>query len=293
MRTNDQSLLAPDGTRIAFRAVGSGPTLLLTNGLTTTSTFWKYLIPSWLERYQVVTWDLPGHGDSAPAATPGGATIEALPPIMAGILERLGVAQAIHIGWSVGSQIVLELYRQYPAAAKALVMLFGPAGHALENTRLPIPGAWIERLARHRSAEACVRLLGRCARAPVPPGLTALLRRAHIIGPDTRAADLREILDHLARLDPRTIPLLTLSAQKHSAFDVLPKVKVPLLLMTARQDPFMPMEHVAMPMHQAAPGSELVVLDAATHAALLDFPGEVARHIDDFIARRVRASAPS
>ena len=50
MRTNDQSLLAPDGTRIAFRAVGSGPTLLLTNGLTTTSTFWKYLIPIWLER---------------------------------------------------------------------------------------------------------------------------------------------------------------------------------------------------------------------------------------------------
>jgi 3-oxoadipate enol-lactonase len=290
---NDQSLLAPDGTRIAFGAVGSGPTLLLTNGLTTTSTFWKYLVPIWRERFQVVTWDLPGHGDSAPAATPRGATIEALPAIMAGILERLGVGRAIHIGWSVGSQIVLELYRQYPACAEALVMLFGPAGHALENTRLPIPGAWIERIMRNPSAEALVGVIGRWARLPLLPGLSGLLRQARIIGPQTRAADLREIFDHLARLDPHTMPLMTLSAQKHSAFDVLPTVKVPLLLMTARQDPFMPMEHVAIPMHQAAPGSELAVLDAATHAALLDFPGEVARHIDDFLARRVMHAWPT
>jgi pimeloyl-ACP methyl ester carboxylesterase len=237
-------------TRIAFGAVGSGPTLLLTNGLTTTSTFWKYLVPMWRERFQVVTWDLPGHGDSAPAATARGATIEALPAIMAGILEQLGVARAIHIGWSVGSQIVLELYRQYPACAEALVMLFGPAGHALENTRLPIPGAWIERIMRHPGAETLVGVIGRWARLPLLPGLAVALRQARIIGPDTRAADLREIFDHLARLDPHTMPLMTLSAQEHSAFDVLPSVQVPLLLMTgaagpvhahgARRDPHAP-----------------------------------------------------
>jgi pimeloyl-ACP methyl ester carboxylesterase len=287
MRMNDQSLLAPDGTRIAFGAVGKGPALLLTNGLTTSSAFWKYLRPIWQDRYRVITWDMPGHGDSAPAATPRGASIEALPAIMAGILDRLGIERAIHVGWSVGCQTVLELYRQYPTRAQAVIMLFGPAGHALENTRLPIPGAWIERIMRHRSAEACVALAGRCAGLPLPPGMTALLRRARLIGVQTRAADLREILDHVARLDPRTTRLMTLSAQEHSAFDVLPRVAVPLLLMTARHDPFMPMEHVAMPMHEAAPGSELAVLDSATHAALLDFPGEIARHVDDFIARRV------
>src|SRR5262245_3186701 len=128
---NDQSLLRPDGTRIAFGVTGRGPALMLTNGLTTSTTFWKYLRPIWAEKYTVVTWDFPGHGESGPAATSASATVPALPEMMAAILDRLGIERAVHVGWSVGSQVVLELYRQLPERARALVMLFGPAGRAL------------------------------------------------------------------------------------------------------------------------------------------------------------------
>jgi haloacetate dehalogenase len=72
---NDRELRAPDGTRIAYAIAGSGPALVLTNGLTTTTTFWKYLRPIWLQRHTIVTWDMPGHDNSGPAASDAGATI--------------------------------------------------------------------------------------------------------------------------------------------------------------------------------------------------------------------------
>ena len=40
---NHLTVSAPDGTTIAYSVAGKGPALVLTNGLTTTSFFWKYL----------------------------------------------------------------------------------------------------------------------------------------------------------------------------------------------------------------------------------------------------------
>lgn len=263
---------------------------MLSNGLTTSTGFWKYLQPRWRAHYTVITWDLPGHGSSGPSATAAGASIEALPAIMARILDAEAIARAAHIGWSVGSQIVLEMYRQFPERVSALGTLFGPAGNALEHTRLPISGAHLERMAGHSQAARMTSLLRYLARMPVSAPLMSLLRSARLIGTRTSASDLREILDHVARLDPRTLPLMTLSCQRHSAYDVLPQIEVPLLIMAGGQDPFMPLESVAMRMHELAKGSELVVLESATHAALLDFPDEIGAHVEEFLARHRRAS---
>lgn len=293
MHMNDQTLLAPDGTRIAYGVVGRGPALMLTNGLTTSTSFWKYLRPTWQEKYTVVTWDLPGHGASAPSESAQGATIEALPAIMARIMDALGLEQAVHIGWSVGSQIVLEMYRQFPERVRALVTLFGPAGKALESTRLPLSGELLQRLVSHAQAPVISRLLFGFVKLPTLPGVADLLRRARLIGLQTSDKDLREILDNIARLDPKTLPIMTLSSQRHSAYDLLPELRVPLLIMAAGRDPFMPVVGVAEPMHRAAPGSELVVLEAATHAALLDFPDEIAKHVEDFLKRRVCVPDPA
>lgn len=284
---NDHSLVAADGTRIAFGVSGSGPALMLTNGLTTSTSFWKYLAPIWRQKYTLISWDLPGHGGSGPSETPEGATIEALPAIMLRVLNAAGFEQAVQIGWSVGCQIVLEMYRQNPERVPALVTLFGPAGRALESTRLPVPGSVLEAIARNRQAPRIVALLQRAASLPIGPGVAQLLRRAQLIGLQTSDQDLREIMDVFSQLAPKTLPRLALSAQQHSAYDVLESIRVPFLIMAARRDPFMPVDGVAVPMHRAAPGSELVVLETATHAALLDFPDEIARHVEDFLARRL------
>jgi pimeloyl-ACP methyl ester carboxylesterase len=119
---NDRQLTLNDGTRIAYRVEGDGPPFVLTNGLTTTTTFWKYLRPIWSREHRVVTWDLPGHGRSGPAESAMTATIEAQPSIVRAVMNAVGIEHACQIGWSTGTQVVLELYRQFPQRCDRLVL---------------------------------------------------------------------------------------------------------------------------------------------------------------------------
>lgn len=98
MRTHHRYLLAADGSRVAWgeagprgeagrsAAIGEAeghpeaaraepPALLLCNGLTTNTVFWRHLLPHLEVHHRVLTWDLKGHGDSGPARTRGGASV--------------------------------------------------------------------------------------------------------------------------------------------------------------------------------------------------------------------------
>ena len=285
---NHLTVSAPDGTSIAYAVAGKGPALVLTNGLTTTSFFWKYLRPQWLRRHTVVTWDFPGHGGSAAARSDRSASIEGQPAILARVMDAAGVQHATQIGWSVGCQVVLEMYRQLPARCDALVTLFGPAEHALSNTALPVPGAWIDAvLAQPRGAELA-RVIQRVVQAATLPGAAPLLRGLGLIGEGTSTADLRQLITELGRVDAATGQRMARSAEAHSAHAVLAGLRVPLLIMAGDKDPFAPPRRVGVPMHRAAPGSELVRLPRATHTALLDHADQIGAVVDDFLRRRVK-----
>ena len=52
--------------------------MVLTNGITTSNFFWKYLHRRWAPGHTLINWDLKGHGHSGPARSPEGASIPAL-----------------------------------------------------------------------------------------------------------------------------------------------------------------------------------------------------------------------
>jgi 3-oxoadipate enol-lactonase len=286
---NDQVVCAPDGTKIAYAVAGTGPALVLTNGLTTSSFFWQYLRPRWAERHTVLTWDLPGHGRSGPALSDRTASIEGLPSVLCSVMDACGLERAIQVGWSVGCQAVFEMYRQHPERCQALVTLFGPAEHALRNTDLPIPGSWLGAALGSTQGRSFASLVQHLAQAAKLPGVATLLRTLGLVGKGTSTADLNHLLSDLFIMDSASGRRLAVSAEAHSAFDVLPRVRVPLLIVSGDNDPFAPPTRVGQRMHQAAPGSEFVRLPRATHTALLDHTDEIAGHIDEFIARRVLA----
>lgn len=285
---NHLTVSAPDGTSIAYSVAGRGPALVLSNGLTTTSFFWKYLRPRWLRRHTVVTWDFPGHGASGPAKSARSATIEGQPALLARVMDAAGVQRATQIGWSVGCQVVLETYRQLPARCNAVVALFGPAEHALSNTALPVPGAWLDALLAQPRGVTLAALIQRLAQAAALPGVAPLLRGLGLIGEGTSTADLRHLIGDLGRVDPGTGQRMARSAEAHSAHDVLARLRVPFLIMAGDKDPFAPPGRVGVPMHRAAPGSEFVRLPHATHTALLDHADEIGAVVDDFLRRRVK-----
>jgi pimeloyl-ACP methyl ester carboxylesterase len=284
-------LEAPDGTRIAYTVDGAGPPLLLTNGLTTTAFFWKYLRPIWLKRHTVITWDYAGHGLSEPARTDRATEIAGQPAIITRIMDALEIACATQIGWSVGCQVVLELARQVPDRCDALVLLFGPAEHALSSTNLPyIPGGTLRTILGHAQGgrfAATMQWLTQLTRLPFG---WALLRQTGLVGPHTDERDLQQLLRDFRSVHPETGQRMACSAEAHSARDVLPHLTMPVLILAGDRDPFAPFETVGAQIHRETPGSELVRLANATHTALLDYPVAIVRLVESFLVRHGKLS---
>jgi 3-oxoadipate enol-lactonase/4-carboxymuconolactone decarboxylase len=282
---------AADGTKVAYSIVGDGPALMLSNGLTTSTPFWKYLRAGWTSSYRVITWDLPGHGRSAPPNTRACLEIEAQPDIMVRIMDAEGIARATHIGFSVGCQIVLEMARQERARCDALVLLLGTAGNVFSTLRLPV-GRWTPHLLLALPAplfSVWYRSLARAARFPLAGTLAKSLG---LIGARIKDADLRELLMHLTTLDPLSLQYMARCAQRHSAHDILATLSLPLLIVAGDSDPFAPLESVGRMLHEAAPGSQLVELAGATHTAMLEDPDAILDAVGHFLAS-LGARAPT
>jgi pimeloyl-ACP methyl ester carboxylesterase len=278
-------LYLDDGTRLSYQVQGQGPALVLSNGLTTNTEFWKNVLPDWVRDHTVLTWDLPGHGRSSPARTPQSASVEAQANFVMQLMAACGIEHAVQVGWSTGCQIVLETYRRFPRACDALVLILGPAGRVLDTTRLPLGSTTIHRLARFAPRPlfaATYRALGLCTRLPFTP---ALARAFGLVSPLAQPDDVRRVLAHIPSVDPRTLQTMLASLAEHEAADVLIDARVPAMLVAGDKDPFAPSELVGLPLHHAAPRTELLRLPEGTHTALLDHAEQIAQAVMRFVAR--------
>ena len=52
-----------DGVKIHYEVHGSGPTMLLSHGYSSTARMWDGQIAALKDRYQVIVWDMRGHGE--------------------------------------------------------------------------------------------------------------------------------------------------------------------------------------------------------------------------------------
>jgi len=281
---NDRSVVAADGTQIAYGIQGHGPPLVLTNGLTTSVFSWNYLYPLWVERFTVITWDLKGHGRSEPARTAEGVTMAALGDDLLRILDDAGIDSATLCGFSMGAQVILETYRQAPERVDALIPLFGPYQRVLDTAFGPLGRVFGQVTKRTPGPlfTLAARAVAELTRSSAAYRLGQLVR---MIGPDATPEDIRLHVDHLRELHPPTIAAMTLAAQDHSAADLLPRITVPTLIFAGDADPFAPAGRVGAPMQRLIPGAELRRMPHGTHTSLFEHAGEIDRVFADFSRR--------
>jgi pimeloyl-ACP methyl ester carboxylesterase len=289
MPINDRTLVAADGTQVAYHVHrgGPGPTLVLTNGITTSNFFWSYLHRRWAPRHTLVNWDLKGHGRSAPARSPEGASIPALADDLLRILDAAGIERAVLAGFSMGCQVTLELYRLAPERVSALVLLLGPSGRVFDTALGPLGKllhGGIERMSPRvfaLSLRGVQRLVGSPLGYPIGRGL-------RLVGPEATRADVKRFIDHFVeQVDPPTLAAMVLAAQAHDAEDLLPRIAVPTLVVGGDSDLFAPGSRVAVHMHRKIPGSELLRLPYGTHTSLLEHYMEIGAVVDEFLERRL------
>jgi len=284
MIPDHRHVLAADGTRVAYSVYGSGPALVLTNGITTSAYFWRELVPEWSTRFTVVTWDFKGHGASDPARTPGGVTIPALADDLRRILDDLGIDRAILVGFSMGSQVILEAYRRYPERIRALIPVLGPYERLFDTALGPL-GKLIGGLLRYTPRPLLTPIFRGFHGLMKLPGSLTLGRGLGLYGPLAAPAQLRLFVDHFGLVDPPTIRAMALAAGEHSARDLLPEIQVPVLIVAGARDVFAPAVRVGQRMHQQIHGAQLLHLPQGTHTSLFEHRSEIGAAVAAFLDR--------
>lgn len=274
-----------DGTALYFRAQGEGPALVLCNGLGVSTFFWRHLVEAFAGDYRVVIWDYPSHGRSSKASD--ALSIRSLTGDLFRVMDHLGIRQAVLAGHSLGSQVILEAYRQAPERVLALVPTLGGYGRTVEtffNSRLSLPALRALRKVAMVRPSVSQRVLKMSVGLP---GALTLAGRFGLVHPELcPPEEMQPYLEHLGRLDLSAYFQLAQDLQDHDAFDLLPQVEVPTLVFGAERDLFTPL-HVSERMAAAIPGAELCVFPAGSHAALIEQPQLMCLRLERFLVGRL------
>jgi pimeloyl-ACP methyl ester carboxylesterase len=154
---------------LAFSRAGSGPPLVLIHGLGHRRQGWDAVLGQLTPHRDVITVDLPGHGDSPPLAADGKEAVPAMVDALADLLCSLDLEQPHLAGNSLGGTLVLALAARGRAAT---VTTLSPAG--FYNSRLQFQYA--------RGFFNFALLSGRALRPLVPWLSASLAGRAMLMG---------------------------------------------------------------------------------------------------------------
>jgi pimeloyl-ACP methyl ester carboxylesterase len=100
-----------------------------------------------------------------------------------------------------------------------------------------------------------------------------------------RREDLRRYFDDLSCVDAGLFMTLLESAAAHDVTDHLPRIDVPTLVVAGERDGFTPVR-LSVAMHEAIPGSALLLLPGGTHVGPLEHPDVVGSRVRAFLAER-------
>ena len=213
---------------------------------TAVTTLWSEVARLLADRYDVVGWDLPGHGHSAPTQAP--FTIGEL---AAGVLAAIDAVQAgrgeaghpfTHVGDSVGGTVGLRLALDAPDRLRGVAVVCSSA-------RFGTAEGWAERAATVRASGTPSMVTGSAERWFAP----GFLERR----PDVGSA----LLHDLQSADAESYALVAEALGGHDVRDDLPRVDPPVLVVTGALD-------------QAAPTTDgRLVADGVAHGALVELAG--------------------
>lgn len=108
------------GGHLVWSKQGSGPAIVLIHGFSLDRRMWHDVIPLLTTDFTVVSYDLRGFGESFPMDLHCGYTHH---EDLVALLDHLGIARAVLVGFSFGGHVALTAAVQAPARVAALVLV--------------------------------------------------------------------------------------------------------------------------------------------------------------------------
>lgn len=248
-----------------YEIAGQGQPILFIHGLGSSSRDWEPQVAFFAKHYQVVTFDVRGHGQSG--KPPGPYSIPLFATDTAELIKSLGIAPAHIIGISMGGMIAFQLAVSAPDLVRSLVIVNSGPEFILRTFKERIGG--LQRL-------LIVRLLGMRKMGQV------LSKR---LFPKPEHKELRRVfVERWAENDRRAYSDAMRAIVGWSVSDRLGDIRSPTLVIAADEDyaPVSLKEAYIAKMPQA----ELVVIADSRHATPAERPEQFNEALMAFLSRQ-------
>jgi len=243
---------------------GTGQPVLLLHGYPLDHTIWRAQIASLSDICRVIAPDLRGHGQSpAPA---GEYSMETLAADVAALLDRLGIAQAIWVGHSMGGYVALAALRTMPERVAGLVLC---ASHPFAD---PPDKAQARRdNARRALAEGT---------APVVSGMLDSLFRP---GTNLESIPAHQVRTIMLKTPAQGVAgVLSGMAARPDSVDLLRVPAPPKALIAGRDDQIVRLADLQALTAQM-PHLRLIVIDDAGHLPMIEQPDATTAALRDLL----------
>ena len=268
-------IVVTNGIELNYEVHGAGMPLVLLAGLGYPAWQWHRMAPLLAQHCQVITPDNRGVGQSDKPAGPYTASLLAADTV--GLLDALGIEQAVIMGHSMGGFIAQALALEYPQRVSKLILAatnFGGPHHA------PITPAAMAVLT-DASSDPATRLKNGIV-VSTAPGFADAQPELITMWLAWRKANPIDPAGYLAQMG---IGLALLS--ETAAFEQkLPGVTAPTLILFGAHDAVVPPTNAEL-LAQQIPHSRVHILPDAGHFFPLEVPAEAGRVVTDFILESV------
>jgi len=247
-----------------YETTGQGDPLLFIHGLGSSTRDWEYQTDFFARHYQVILFDVRGHGQSDKPAGPYNMSLFASDT--AELIKALDIAPSHVVGISMGGMIALQLAVDHPELLRSLVVVNATSEVIARTTK--------ERLA-FLQRDLIVRLLG-------------MRKMGEVLGkrlfPEPDQEEIRHTFtERWAENDPRAYRSSMGAIVGWSVTERLNEITCPTLIISAEYD-YMPLEEKKM-LVDGIKGAELVVIKNSHHGTPVDQPEEFNRVLSDFLDR--------
>jgi pimeloyl-ACP methyl ester carboxylesterase len=257
---------------LAIEDTGRGEPLVLIHGLATTRRIWGLVAPILAHSRRVVTLDVPGFGESAPAGP--GFELEAVAQRIARGLAARGVRAPFDlVGHSLGAGVAVTLAATRPRSVRRLVLV-APAGFAA----YPRPASYALAASADRLL-AARRRVG--ALADLRWGRRMLLGLAAADGALIAPTQARLMIDASAGAQRTATAMATIT--RTNLVPLLRGTHTPLGVMWGADDRTVPARNVDLVRH-ARPDARVAIIERAGHVPMVERPEEFAAALERLLS---------
>lgn len=248
---------ASDGTKLFYSIEGSGPPLLLIAGQANSSRWWSQVRADFAARFTTIVTDHRGTGASDKPDAPYSTQLFASDCVA--ILDDAGIDRAHVYGTSMGGRIAQWIAVSYGDRVDRLVLgCTSPGGQPA-----------IERSATVRKSLAQIDPM------KARKALEDLMYTPAYKGPFNTLGD--------PNMPPHARKRHLFASAEHDAWDVLPSIIAPTLVVHGTEDIFNPTAN-ALLITERIPGARLHLIEGARHGYFEEFRSEATPLVMDFLS---------